>query len=335
MTGPVPQVKRALVVALDNLGDLVFASALVPPLRAHFPEAQIDIWCKSYTAPVARLVPDVDRVVEANPFWAVAPRRTRPPIRPFLRAIAEVRRRAYDVAILSEAPWRTAAAVALARVPVRVGLARHRNAFFLTHVLRAEDPHQPVVREQARLLGALGITPVEPRYRLDSSRLGALRGEVARELPRTFVALHPFAGAPDRCVPLGVWTQVALALHARGVPAVWIGTPDELNELRRSYTVPPGTYIDQLRGGSLAVTAAALSLARCTVGHDSGPLHVAAALGTPAVGVFAPGQPDRTFPQGSGAWRMIHRPSPADISAADILREIHGLESARQLTSAP
>ena len=74
-----------------------------------------------------------------------------------------------------------------------------------------------------------------------------------------------------------------------------------------------------------AASAAALSLAELFVGHDSGPLHVAAAFGVPVVGVFAPGQPDRTFPQGTGPSRMMHRPSPAGITAATILREIDAL----------
>ena len=71
--------------------------------------------------------------------------------------------------------------------------------------------------------------------------------------------------------------------------------------------------------------AAALSLAALFVGHDSGPLHIAGAFGVPVVGVFAPGQPDRTFPQGVGPSRLIRRPSPAGIDADTMLREIDAL----------
>ncbi len=106
---------------------------------------------------------------------------------------------------------------------------------------------------------------------------------------------------------------------------MWIGTTKDLDELRRSYTHPRGIYVDQLGDGSLAVTAAALSHASAFAGHDSGPLHIAAAFGVPVVGVFAPGQPDRTFPQGPGPWRMISRPSPDGIDAAAILRELNAL----------
>jgi ADP-heptose:LPS heptosyltransferase len=99
----------------------------------------------------------------------------------------------------------------------------------------------------------------------------------------------------------------------------------ELDELRRSYTHPRGFYSDEIGGGALAATAAALSLATIFVGHDSGPLHVAGAFGVPVVGVFAPGQPDRTFPQGVGPSRILHRPSPSGITSAMILREIDAL----------
>lgn len=319
--------RRFLVVALDNLGDLVFASALVPPIRQAFPSAVVGVWCKEYTAPVARLIPDVDQVFAADPLWAVSPGQPRPALGPFLRSVLDVRRGKFDAAILSAAPWRTAAACAATGIPVRVGSHRHRNAAFLTHVLSPEDPTKPVLVEQARLLGQIGIASNGPRYRLDAARLGSVRDDVARQLANRFVALHPFAGLRNRCVPLSEWTQVAFALQSHGLRTLWVGTTPELDELRKSFTHPSGYYVDRIQAnglanGSLTVSAAAISLAAGFVGHDSGPLHVAGALGVPVVGVFAPGEPKRTFPQGVGPWRMIHRASPREINGGDLLREI-------------
>jgi ADP-heptose:LPS heptosyltransferase len=319
---------RILLVALDNLGDLVFASALAPPLHARFPDAAIHVWCKAYTAPVARLIPHVSDVVAAEPFWAVSPGHVRPSPAPFLRSVLDVRRARYDVAVLSEAPWRAAAAVAAARIPIRVGLARHRNSLFLTHVLPAADAHKPVVAEQSRLLSPFGIASKESRYRLDREPLREIRERLANELPPRFTALHPFAGARDRCVPLTDWTQLAFALEARGETVLWIGTSRELNELRASHAHPKGVYSDQIADRSLATSAAALSMAATVVGHDSGPLHVAAAFGVPVVGIFAPGQPDRTFPQGPGPSRVLYRASPAEITSSMLLSEIDALRLA-------
>jgi ADP-heptose:LPS heptosyltransferase len=319
------RIHRILVVALDNLGDLVFASALVPPLREAFPHARIDVWSKSYTEPVARLIDGVDDVVAADPCWATAKAGPRPPIAPFVRSIAALRRRHYDVALLSGSPWRTAAAVSLAKIPLRIGLARGRNHRFLTHTLAAEDARKPILLEQARLLAPLGVISSEPRYTLDPERLGPLRESVRAQLPERFAALHPFAGARDRCVPLHEWTALAGALNARGLATLWIGTSQELTEIRRSPSVPEAYFADALGDHSLAVSAAALSLATLFVGHDSGPLHVAGAFGVPVIGVFAPGQPERTFPQGKGPSTIISQPSPQGISADTILRAVDAL----------
>jgi len=317
-------VRRILLVALDNLGDLVFASALTPPLHDAFPDATIDLWCKEYTAPIGPLIPHISDVIAADPFWAVPSHRPRPPIQPFLRSVAAIRRRRYDVAVVSEAPWRTAAAVAAARIPVRVGLARHHNKHFLTHVLPAEDARKPVVQEQARLLEAFSIPPRPSQYRLETTRLSLARDRIAAKLP-AFVALHPFATDPRRCVGMSEWIEVGRELETRGLALLWIGTAAELSALRASKIAPSGYFIDQLGDGSLTTTAAALSLATIFIGHDSGPLHLANAFGTAVVGVFAPGQPERTFPQGVGQSRMIYSPTPDDITAERMLREIIAL----------
>src|SRR6185437_5667288 len=317
---------RILIVALANLGDLVFASSLAPPLAAAFPSAAIDLWCKRYTAAVGALLPHVRSVIAADPFWAVAPGHARPPLGPMLRSIGLVRRNRYDIALVTDAPWRTAAAVAAAGIPRRIGLARHLNSLFLTQVLPAEDVGRPVVRELARLAAAAGAPSQNPHYVLDRARIPASDRAAVAQLPAQFVALHPFASTRARCVPLAVWTQVAFALQARGISVLWVGRAPELDELRRSSTHPRGYYVDQFEGGALGASAAALSRASAFIGHDSGPLHVAAALGVPVVGVFAPGQPERTFPQATGPWRMISRPSPDGIDAAAMLHELDALQ---------
>jgi ADP-heptose:LPS heptosyltransferase len=317
--------RRVLIVALDNLGDTVFASALTPPIHEAFPSAVIDVWAKAYTAPIAQLMPHVSNVIAADPFWARTPNQPRSGVVPFARSVLAVRRARYDVAVFANAPWRTAAAVWAAGVRVRIGLARRRNARFLTHVLRGEDPRQPVVRELLRVLEPLGITGAPARYALDVARLDPLRARVSSVLAPRFVALHPFAGDARRCLPLGEWSQLAFALAGRGVAVLWVGAPAELAALRASVTHPRGFYSDMLGDGSVAATAAALSLAAAVVGHDSGPLHIAAALGVPVVGVFAPGQPQRTFPQGTGPAEMIARATPGEIDAGMLLRALDGL----------
>jgi ADP-heptose:LPS heptosyltransferase len=96
----------------------------------------------------------------------------------------------------------------------------------------------------------------------------------------------------------------------------------------------PALDVIRSLAGSTCITSSAQNLQemaalleRChlLLCNDSGPMHVAAALGVPVLGIFAPGQPERTFPQGTGPWRMIARASPRDIDAGMMLRELEAL----------
>jgi ADP-heptose:LPS heptosyltransferase len=313
---------RILLVSLDNVGDLVFASALAPALRERFPRAPLDIWCKAYTADVARLVPGADRVIASDPFWDRAPGSAKGRLAPFVRALREVLRARYDLAVLASSQWPVAAALALAGIPARVGRQRRRNQRWLTHLLPAEDRSRPVVAEIGGIAHALGATP-RSHYRLDAAPLAERRaslGATLRARPR--VALHAFAGSRARCVGVAAWRALAEALVRRELDVVWIGAASELEEIRAGGSSPHWYFADTIGTGSLLDAAALISLCAAFVGHDSGPLHVASALGLPALGIFTPGDPQRTFPQGVGPSRVIARPSPAGVTAEVILAEL-------------
>ena len=318
-------VDRILLVSLDNLGDIVFASALAPPLRERFAQARLDIWCKEYTADVARLVPGVSDVIASDPFWDRAPGRGKGSRAGFFRAMKRVRAKRYDVAVLAAAPWRTAAAVAATRIPVRIGLRRRKNRAFLTEALPDENPREPVLSELRRLLEPLGIKAPPLRYRLDDSSLRARRARLADKIASPYAALHPFASKQNRCVALPIWIELASRLRARGFDILWVGSPAELDAVRELARDPSFRFVDRDTDGTLADSAAALAGAKLFVGHDSGPLHDAGAFGVPVVGVFAPGEPLRTFPQGVGPARMLARPSPEGITIDDMLGEIQAL----------
>src|SRR5437763_16553594 len=103
-------VDRILLVSLDNLGDMVFASALAPPLQERFPRAKLDVWCKEYTADVAKLVPHVSEVIASDPFWDRAPGRGKGSWRPVLRAPRLARSRPCGLTVPAPAAGRPGAA---------------------------------------------------------------------------------------------------------------------------------------------------------------------------------------------------------------------------------
>src|SRR5262249_40835321 len=147
---------------------------------------------------------------------------------------------------------------------------------------------RPVLEEMARTLQPLGIDGREPRYRLEESplrdRVRRLETSLVRYAStRGVLALHPFASKRNRCVPLDVWRSVARAMGAQGFTILWIGSGAELDELRSSRSDAEWRFIDRAGDGTLADTAAALSMATLFAGHDSGPLHIAGAFGVPVL----------------------------------------------------
>jgi ADP-heptose:LPS heptosyltransferase len=320
------RVERILVACLDTLGDLVFTSSLFPPLAAHFPRARFTLWCKAYAQDVARLVPGSPAVVASDPFWDRAPGRGKGGFFAFASTVRALRRERFDLAIVTSAQWRACAAVRFTGARIRIAQARHRNARWLTHVLPPADSSLPVLVDHAHHLDALGVPHGPLRYALDATPLGAARDRIRRGIGTPFVALHAFASDRRRCVALAEWLGLARELQRRGDTIVWVGSSRELDEVRASRGADGAwLYADRLTDGTLHETAALLSLARLFIGHDSGPLHVANAFSIAVVGIFAPGQPKRTFPQGPAPSTVVFAPSPGEIDAARMLTAIESL----------
>jgi len=322
--------RRVLVVCLDNLGDLVFTAGLIPPLRAHCADARITLWCKEYAADVAALAPGVDEVVACDPFWDRAPGRGKGSFLRFVGVVRELRARRFGVALITSPQWRAAAAVRFTGARVRVAQERHRNRRWLTHALPPANSALPVMVDHAALLDALAVPHGPLRYALDPARIESERARLRATIGGPFVALHAFASDRRRCVALSRWLEVARELVRRGERIVWVGSARELDEVRAATGGDERwRYSVEFTDGSLRQTAALVSIASLFVGHDSGPMHVANAFGTPVVGIFAPGQPLRTFPQGIGPSRVVHAESPESIDAARMLAAIDDVRRSR------
>ena len=320
--------RRILIFCLDNLGDVVFTSALVPALRSRFPLAHIALWCKAYSEPVAALIPGLDRIYAADPFWDRSPMRGKGKLGPFLRALLSVRRARYDVALVTTAHWRAPATMVVAGIPVRIGRERRHNRRLLTHVLPPLRHLLPAVSELGQLLEPLGITDVPTQYRLDAAPLAERRRQLRSNLPRTpLAAVHPFASDLRRRMPLDVWVRALTQFSALGLVPVCLGSAAELADLRAAAGLrPEWVFADDLGSNSISDLAALISLSAVYVGHDSGPLHIAAALGLPVVGVYTD-RPDaaRTFPQGPAPRCVLETRNGVTPSSEEIVGGVRTL----------
>lgn len=318
--------QRLLVVALDGLRELVLASALTPLLRAKYPGAELTVWCGEQTAAIAGLMDGVDRVEAADPCWEGPRDRPTGNIAAFAGSISRLRRHAFDVAIIASARARTTAAVSLTGARTRIGHASAWGSRWLTDAIPAADDTKSALLEMARLLDPLGV-PL-PRVLQYSLRTEPLTNRIERLRPLLGprpVALHPFAAHTAHTAPLKQWIRVAVQMARRGFDPLWIGTTRQMREIHRVVGSSAWTFVDRIGDNTLADTAAALSLARLFIGHDSGTLHLAAALGVPVAGVFTPGETGRAYPQGTGESRLLLRRSPDGVTADQILSVVDEL----------
>ncbi len=309
--------QRVLLVCLDNLGDLIFVSAIADAMRQD-PDKELSLWCKDYTAQVGQLLPSIHQVFAADPFWDKSPGRPKGSWTAFFRCWRAIRQQRFDRVLIASACWRTAMFLCLAGIPERVGLQGRKNQRFLTTVVEAPTRKEPVV---AGLLSAFKkyLPPTAgAQTRLDPERF------LERTLPeplaiRPYLCIHAFAGRRDRCAPLEILLKLASTASARGLSVLWLGTAVELKELRSQLADKPHQYYADQWAQDLLSTVFFISRAQAFIGHDSGPLHVAGALAVPVLGFYLPGEPERTMPQGRAASILVVRQSPQhlDQSTAD------------------
>ena len=282
-----------LLVRLPNwLGDVILTTPALQALRRARPDLRLTALVKPSAAVAVRGLPGLEevRLLEDTSFsgtWRLA---------------RELRREGFAAALIFPKGFREAALAFLARIPVRAGLGTDRRAFLLTHAVpfTERDWHEHHARQFAKVLGPLGIGlgdeglafPLAGSAREEADRLMA---ESSLE-PGRFAVFHVGASKAPRAWHAGRFGQVAVRLEeATGVRPVLVGTPADAPFHREFLAACPSAV--NLEGRtSLGGMAALISRAALFVGSDSGPMHVAAAVGAPVVAVFGPGAPHKTAP---------------------------------------
>lgn len=322
MTAPAAP-RRILVVALDNLGDAVMASCVLEPLKRIFPEAKLGLWAKAYAAALFEGHPSLDAVHAADPVWDRSPGKAKGAAGPFLRTLRDIRAAGYDTALILNAEWRRALCCALAGIPVRAGYDARKSGLFLTHALPApgagshfSDDHLRLVQEHfGRPLGggrlpSLAVSEEDERWRREWSAANGLEDGA-------YTVLHPFSGDEEKNWPLPAWAE--LISRRPGERFVILCGPGEEARLGPLKDELPRRGAVLLSSPPLGRLKAALSRARLVVGGDSGPEHVAAALGVRVLSLFGPTEPGRSAPRGRGQLKVLHPLSLRDLSVGETL----------------
>jgi heptosyltransferase I len=291
---------RILIVKLSSFGDVLHALPTLESLRDLYPQARLTWLVEEAFAPLLQGHPALDEV------W-VAPRLR--PAQLFSGAhralLGGLRRRlrsqTFDLVIDLQGLLKSALWVALARSPRKVGYDRTREWSYrvLTERVPPYDREAHAVARYFNLAHHLGAPAAPPRFRLGLTPTTDLGHLVSPDRP--LAVLHPGARWPTKLWPAPSWARLGDWLcRDRGFQVAVTGSPAD-RDLAAQITGQMREKALNLAGRtSLAELAGLLTKARLAVTADTGPMHLAAALGTPVVAVFGPTAPWRTGPFGEG-----------------------------------
>jgi len=332
---------KILIVALDNIGDVVMATSLVQALRDARPGAHISFWTKAYSAPILESCPGIDRIFTSNPFWEDSRLHRRGTLREFSRTVFSIRRESFDVALVLNSEWRRAAFLKMAAIPLRIGLNQRKSRFFLTHAVsvhKKDNISHHLLEDYRQVVESFLKNPVSPLipHLEPSERQTVLMDSFFQAMdqtsPRVILGIQPFCGNPVRCWPSRQFIEFCERVLADS--AVWIigfCGPWERQELEtwRSrlgprLILPPETF-------TLSDNLALLAGCNAFVGLDSGLSHASAALGVPTIALFGSSNPNRFAPKGSVPVRILSRNPLRNLPCEDVLRELKSLLAAESV----
>ena len=311
---------RVLAVRLDSDGDVLLTGPAIAALRTGpdgAPAERVDVLASPQGAAAARLLPAIDEVLVFDPAWSgYAPASLDPAA--LAELVERLRARRYTECVIFTSYHQSALPAAMvARLAGIASVAgtsadypgtlldlRHRRP--LTDAPTAGTPAGVVdpdadpgtggpheVLANLSLVAATGRpVPAEPRLAVRSPLpdvTGLLAGLVRPDAPggRGYVVVHPGASVPARAPSPTVAAGAAAALAAAGWPVVVTGGPAEAALGARVVTGAPGA-LDLTGRTDLAQLAAVLAGAAAVVVGNTGPAHLAAAVGTPVASLFAP-----------------------------------------------
>lgn len=297
---------NVLCVRLDALGDVVMTTPAIQALKESRPGRRVTLLTSPGGAEVAQLVPELDGVIVYDAPWmkSTAPR---PDSRADWAMAERLGRAGFDAAaiftVYSQNPLPSAMLCYLADIPLRLAHCHENPYQLLTDWVPDPEPGHEVrheVRRQLDLVAAVGCRARDERMSLRvpsaaQHRVVGLLADLGLDRARPWVVVHAGATAPSRRYPPEGFAEATRRLTADwGWQVVFTGGDAErelVEGIRTALGLPSHTLVGRLSLGELA---ALLSLAPLLIANNTGPVHVAAALGTPVVDLYALTNPQHT-----------------------------------------
>jgi lipopolysaccharide heptosyltransferase I len=275
-------VKRVLIVRLGSLGDIVHAVPAAAAIDRAWPDARLEWLVDARHRELVDLVPIVDEVIELRS----------PTLAGWIDATRRLRQRRYDVAVDFQGLLKSAVLARASGARRVAGFSiwhlRERTARpFYSHTAEPDDGVH-VVRKNLALVASLGVEAVRLEFPLDAVRSSAAGAP--------FALVNPGAAWPNKRWPPARFGELSAILRARfGLMPFVLWGPDEA-QLAHSVAAASNGVASVAPRTTIADLVELARAASLMVSGDTGPIHLAAAVGTPIVGIYGPTSPARNGP---------------------------------------
>ena len=311
------EVSNLLCVRLDSMGDVLMTEPAIRALKESRPDRRLTLLTSPAGAEAASLIPEIDEVVVYRAPWMKTETNGAPGDLEFIDGLKAY---GFDGAVVftvySQSPLAAALALYLAEVPRRLAYCRENPYHLLTHWLREEEPEnlqRHEVRRQLDLVASIGCTTESEgiQIAISEDHRAEARTAIANagiDPDRPWLIVHPGASAPSRRYRADGFAEVIRRLTGdHELQVMLTGSPDEADLLARiqneSGLPEESIAIDLTLGGLAAVVEKAPLL----LSNNTGPVHLAAATGTPVVDLYALTNPQHT------PWQVASRVLSEDV----------------------
>ena len=297
---------RILIIRTSALGDVVHALPVLTALRRHLPDAKIGWVVEEAMAPVLAGHPDLDELLVVRlRQWRRISRQGLGELGGFLTALD---RFAPEVVLDLMGNHKAGAIAALTLADRRIGFARrHRrepsSAVWISEPVVPRGRH--AVDRMLSLLDALGL-PAEPAD-FGGGKLFREEAAAVTAGAEPFVLLHPGAGWANKRYPPAWWGRAVRLLRQETGVETWVATARGEEGLAAEVVAASEGAARTVPAPDLPALAALARRSRLMLGGDSGPTHLAHALGTPVLMLMGPTDPERHGPYGAPGQALFKR----------------------------
>ncbi|QDR82046.1 lipopolysaccharide heptosyltransferase I [Sporomusa termitida] len=295
--------QNILIVKLSAIGDVIHALPVAPALKQCFPQTRLTWVVEPPAYDVLTNNPCIDEIIvfEKKRCKSLAGLYRYAPA--FIR---ELRERRFDLALDLQGLFKSAAISWLSGAPERLVYCDAReHSDWIGKKICGPNLKGHIVERYLDVARALGCRAAEPEFIIkitaaEFAQAGAIAHQAGLDSKNPYVILMPGTNWPNKCWPADHFATLAGKLFASGLIPVFVGSAADQNAMQAIQGQSAVPLLDLTGKTSLKQLAALIKNARAVVAGDTGPMHLAAAIGTPVVALFGPTDPRRNGPCGPG-----------------------------------